>query len=488
MRIKVHRKPNRFYPDSGRTILRFMSYGDDKNKGIIEKVLALDQAESESILQMVLTRYAVKHRNVTKTLKKHYRLVAPLIAELDVNLKSISKHKMLLIGSYFTMEYSLESAAFFNPSIIEAPNQLGLEEGEKRIIISFRAIGEGHISSIVFRMGVLRANGEFEFSPVGERIDEAIFLKQHIYNTEHFARKLEDMKVSKDLSNMVLGNLGETFVYSELRKAVTHALARNELTMEKQVALKEIKWLADSHYDIQFSLDTDISERVIFPVSETEKNGIEDARFVRFVGDTGKVTYFGTYTAYDGHAILPKMIETSDFYKFKIRPMHGEAAQNKNLALFPRKINGKYVMLSRIDGINNYISFSESLTVWENPIKIQEPLYPWEFVQIGNCGSPMETEKGWLIITHGVGPLRTYCLGASLFDLNDPTKELGRLRQPLLVPSEDEKEGYVPNVVYTCGAIICNDDVIIPYGMSDYASSIVTVNLNLLLTKIMEDE
>ncbi|MCH8233373.1 MAG: glycoside hydrolase family 130 protein [Bacteroidetes bacterium] len=486
MRIRVNRKPNRFYPDPTRTILRFMSYGDERNKGIIQKVLNMDQAESESVLQIVLSKFAVRHRNVTKTLEKHYKLVTPMLAQLKVKSKTISTHKKLLIGSYFTMEYSLESAAFFNPSVVEAPDQYGLVEGKKRIIISFRAIGEGHISSIVFRAGVIDSNGDFEFSPVGERIEEASFFKQHTYNTAHFAQKLKDMKVPKKLSNIVLKNLGETFIYSELTKVVEHALEINELTMERQVALKEIIWLADSHYDIHFSLDTDISERVIFPVSETEKNGIEDARFVKFVDDNGKVTYYGTYTAYDGHAILPKMIETHDFYNFKIRPMHGEGAQNKNLALFPRKIDGKYVMLSRIDGINNYVSFSENLTVWENPIKIQEPRYFWEFAQIGNCGSPMETEKGWLVITHGVGPLRTYCLGASLFDLKDPTKELGRLREPLLVPRQDEMEGYVPNVVYTCGAIICHDNVMIPYGMSDYASSIVSVPLGALLSKILE--
>ncbi len=464
-----------------------MSYGNEKDKGIIQKVLTMDQEESESVLQFVLSKFAVRHRNVTKTLEKHYQLVKPFLAELKTKPKTISTHKKLLIGSFFTMEYSLESAAFFNPSVVEAPNQHGLVEGKKRIIISFRAIGEGHISSIVFRTGVIDSNGDFEFSPVGGRIDEASFVKQHTYDTAPFARKLKDMKVSKKLSNMVLKDLGETFIYLELRKAVEQALAQNTLTMEKQVELKEIMWLADSHYDIHFSLDTDISERVIFPVSEMEKNGVEDARFVKFVDDHGKVTYYGTYTAYDGHAILPKMIETHDFYSFKIRPMHGEGSQNKNLALFPRKINGNYVMLSRIDGINNYISFSDSLTIWENPIKIQEPLYPWEFVQVGNCGSPMETEKGWLVITHGVGPLRTYSLGASLFDLNDPTKELGRLREPLLVPSQDEMEGYVPNVVYTCGAIICDDNVIIPYGMSDYASSIVTIPLDSLLSKIMEE-
>lgn len=485
MRIRVNRKPNRFYPDSTRTILRFMGFDNARTKGILQKVLDLGPTETSGYLNMVLTKFAIRHRNVTKTLEKHFNKVKHVLSDMDVSVKKIPSHKKLLMGAYFTMEYSMESAAFFNPSIVEAPDQYGLMQGQKRVILSFRAIGEGHISSIVFRMGIIDADGTFEFFPCGDRIEEAAMVKEHTYNKKHFAEKLKALRVSKELSTLVLKNLGDEFVYPELRKAVAEALDHNKLTEEKRVDLKEIMWVADSHYDIHFSLDTDITERVIFPVSEAERNGIEDARFVKFTNDQGKTIYYGTYTAYDGRAILPKLIETHDFFNFKVRPIHGEGAQNKNLALFPRKVDGSYAMLSRIDGVNNYISFSKNLTVWDRPVLIQEPRYPWEFVQMGNCGSPMETEKGWLVLTHGVGPMRTYCLGASLFDLNDPTKLLGSLEEPLLVPRADEMEGYVPNVVYSCGALICHKQVVIPYGMSDYGSSIVTVPRDELISKIL---
>jgi len=485
MRIKVNRMPNRFYPDSTRAILRFMDYGNERNKGIIEKVLDMEQSVSEGVLKDVLSRFAIRHRNITKILEKHFKKVSSLLKELNRKNKGISLDKKILIGAYFTHEYSIESAAFFNPSIIEAPDQYGLVEGEKRVIISFRAIGEGHISSIVFRTGIIDKDGSFEVAPYGDRIEEASIVRLHKYNKEHFAEKLKGLHVSKALGESVLKELSDDFSYSELEKIIHKISAENNLTMEKKLDLEELIWLADSHHDIHFSMDTDISERVIFPVSQTESNGIEDVRFVKFMDDNGKSIYYGTYTAYDGHSILPKMIETTDFYNFKIRPIHGEAARNKNMALFPRKVNGKYAMLSRIDGMNNYVSFSDNLTIWENPIKIQEPLYPWEFAQIGNCGSPLETDKGWLIITHGVGPLRTYCLGASLFDINDPTKELARIEEPLLAPSQDEMEGYVPNVVYSCGALICHDTLVLPYGMSDYASSIITIPIKELLEKIL---
>jgi len=486
MRIKVNRMPNRFYPDSTKTILRFMNYGHERNKGIIKKVLEMKQSDSEEVLNDVLSKFAIRHRNVTKILELHFSKVANALKEIESKPQSISMHKKLLIGSYFTNEYSIESAAFFNPSIVEAPEQYGLVEGKKKVILSFRAIGEGHISSIVFRAGIIDKDGSFEVAPYGDRIEEASIVKQHKYNKEHFAQKLKGLHVTKSLGTMVLNELHDNFTYSDLDNVVKKIKNQNELTMEKKLDLEEIIWLADSYHDIHFSLDTDISERVIFPVSDTESNGIEDVRFVKFKEDNGKSIYYGTYTAYDGHSILPKMIETHDFYNFKIRPIHGDGAKNKNLALFPRKINGKFAMLSRIDGMNNYVSFSDNLTIWDDPIKIQEPRYPWEFAQIGNCGSPLETDRGWLVITHGVGPLRTYSIGASLFDINDPTKELARIEEPLLAPSQDEMEGYVPNVVYSCGSLICHDTLILPYGMSDYASSIVTVPLNDLLDKIMK--
>lgn len=403
MRIKVNRMPNRFYPDSTRTILRFMNYGHERNKGIIKKVIDMEDSVANEVINDVLSKFAIRHRNITKILDKHYKNVAYAIKTIGGTNKGISIQKKLLIGSYFTNEYSMESAAFFNPSIVESPDQYGLVEGKKRVILSFRAIGEGHISSIVFRTGVLDKDGTFEVAPYGNRVEEASIVKLHKYNKAHFKEKLKGLHVSKSLGIKVLKELAENFVYSDLEEVVTKISTENKLTMEKKLDLEEIIWLADSYHDIHFSLDTDISERVIFPVSKTESNGIEDVRFVKFINENGHSIYYGTYTAYDGHSILPKMIETHDFYNFKIRPIHGDGAQNKNMALFPRKVNGKYAMLSRIDGANNYVSFSDNLTVWDNPVMIQEPKHPWEFAQIGNCGSPLETHKGWLVITHGVG-------------------------------------------------------------------------------------
>ncbi|MFY0655029.1 MAG: glycoside hydrolase family 130 protein [Cyclobacteriaceae bacterium] len=484
MRIKVERKSNRFYPDATRTILRTLHLSSERCARIIDQVLDMSEPEVDSYLNIVLHKFAIRHRNVTKTLQKHFEYVKQMLNVQGIKTGRYSHHQKLLIGAYFTMEYSMESAAFFNPSIVAAPDQFGLIEGQTRVIVSFRSIGEGHISSIVFRTGIIDSDSNFEFQPSGDRIEEASIVQHHNYNRNQFARKLREMKVSKEVSSKVLSDLGDEFVYHDLKQIVNQVEANNTLSMEQKYELQEVMWLADSHYDIHFSLDTDISERVIFPISESERNGIEDARFVKF-NENGKSVYYATYTAYDGHVIMPKLLETHDFYNFKVRPIHGEAAENKNLALFPRKIDGKYAMLSRIDGVNNYLSYSENLTIWENPVMIQQPKYPWEFVQIGNCGSPIETKKGWLVITHGVGPLRTYCLGASLFDLNDPSKELGRLEEPLLVPRADEMEGYVPNVVYSCGSIECHDTIVIPYGMSDYGSGIITVPKEQLLSKIM---
>jgi predicted GH43/DUF377 family glycosyl hydrolase len=243
-------------------------------------------------------------------------------------------------------------------------------------------------------------------------------------------------------------------------------------------------WLADSNYEVRFHADHHISERVIFPVSKNESRGIEDARFVQFFNDDGEVVYFATYTAYNGITILPQLIETKDFIKFNILTLNGKAAQNKGMALFPRKIGGRYAMLSRQDGENNHIMFSDNIHFWQNSQIIQEPEYPWEFIQIGNCGSPLETDQGWIVLTHGVGPMRQYCIGAILLDLENPTKIIARLDEPLLAPHEKEREGYVPNVVYSCGAIIHNKELVIPYAMSDINSGIAVVEVKELIKRM----
>lgn len=312
---------------------------------------------------------------------------------------------------------------------------------------------------------------------VGNSIDMAGISHKKLYDKGRFVKKMKEMRISAKHSKSIMEDLPDKFEYYALKNAVKRVLNDNDVSSEKRIALEEITWLVDSYYDIEFHPDSDLSERVVFPISESESRGIEDARFVRFTEDDGSVKVYATYTAYNGHVIMPKLLSTNDFYTFRIMPLHGSGSIGKNLALFPKKINGKYAMLSRVDGVNNYLMFSERTTLWKDPIILQKPKYPWEFTQIGNCGSPLWTEKGWLVITHGVGPMRRYCIGASLLDLEDPSIEIGRLEEPLLMPLEEEREGYVPNVVYSCGSIIHNDSLILPYAVSDYSSTYAVVEM-----------
>ena len=485
MAIPVKRMTNRFYPDPKRVIARFyIPGGEGRGELIIQKVLSLSEEDVKNILTRVLANFAHRHRNITKIFKKQYNNILHIIESLNISPDSLSKERKLLIGSYFTHEYSIESAAFFNPSIVEDPDQSHLEKGQKRIIASFRATGEGHISSIVFRSGIIDKNNKLIFKKVNDFVEQPEIIKTALYNKNQFHLKLEEMDIHKDIAELILERLGDTFSYRELQESIHKCVENIKLSYSKKNVIKSLVWLAKANYEITFSLDTDISERVIFPVSDAEKNGIEDARFVRFIDDDGSVNYYATFTAYNGFAILPKILETKDFYHFTVRPVFGKSAKNKGMALFPRKINGRYAMISRIDGFSNYIMFSDDIQDWQQAKKIQEPEYPWEFVQMGNCGSPIETEKGWLLITHGVGPMRQYCLGITLLDLKNPGKVLCQLEEPLLIPNDEEREGYVPNVVYSCGSIIHNNELIIPYGMSDSASSFASVSLDKLFAKL----
>ncbi len=485
MRLPVTRKSNRFYPDPRRVIIRFLENNPQQTTAILKMIISLPEDEVTLLLNNILREFSQRHRNITKIFNHHFQKVKKLVDSQEWDLDDLCQTKQLMIGAYFSQEYSIESAAFFNPSIVEYPDQAGLDEGSKRIIVSFRATGEGHISSIVFRVGVIDLNGNFTFEKVGRYIEPAERIKRNEYNRDVFKQKLEEMDLDKEIISSVLSRLNNTFVYGELRLAVEETLAMNNIpSQHKKRTTEQIVWLADSHYEIVFSKDTHPTERVIFPVSYTERNGIEDARFVKFKDDDGKITYYATYTAFSGTTILPKLIETEDFYHFRIRPLHGKGAQNKNLALFPRKINGKYAMFSRIDGTNSYLNYSENINIWDNPILLYSPKYSWEYVKVGNCGSPLETAAGWLVVTHGVGPLRQYSLGAVLLDLEDPTKIIGRLKDPLLVPNDEEREGYVPNVVYSCGSMIHENMLIIPYGISDSSSGFVMVELDKLLKRL----
>lgn len=486
MRITVDRKRDRIHPDSKRVITRFFDHSESKSKSIIQKIFDMSENEAETSLNLVLREFAKRHRNITKIFLMNFTKVIKYVNELTENHEKLSPAKRLLIGSYFTMEYSIESTALFNPSIVEHPDQNELEEGQKRIIVSFRATGESHISSIVFRSGIIDKDYNLHFDPQGNYISEAEIIKGHAYDKEEFHMILHEHDIVNDISAIVLDQLDDYFYYTQLKNRIEKIKETKKLNLDQQKTLKQMMWLAKSHYEIVFSQDTDISERTIFPVSRTESNGIEDARFVKFTDDDGETMYYATYTAYDGYTILPKLLETKDFYHFKNLPLHGECIRDKNFSLFPRKINGHYTMLSRIDGINHYIMFSDNITLWETSQLLWEPKYNWELIQVGNCGSPIETPEGWLVITHGVGQMRKYSIGAILLDLNDPTKVIGSLKDPLIVPNEDEREGYVPNVVYSCGSIIHNNVLVIPYSISDFASSFATVNLKTLISKLLE--
>jgi len=486
MPLKVKRNPIRFYPNPKRIIARFYKSSDKaKVKLIIKNVLNLSDEETNLVLDQILKNFSKRHRNISRILEKNYNRVKEIIIDLKVNPRTLSLRKKLLIGAYFTQEYSIESAAFFNPSIVLDPDQFNLEEDQTRVIISFRATGEGHVSSIVFRSAVIEKDNSISVVEPGNLVDVPETVKRHVYDKKRFKNKFEEIEHDGKILDLVLGGLEDKFIYGDLMRNITEILKNNNLSEFDKAEVDRINWLATSHYETTFSLDTAISERVIFPVSYSETNGIEDARFVRFTDDDGSITYYATYTAYNGHTILSTLLETKDFYHFKIKPLYGAYAIEKGMALFPKKINGKYAMLSRYDGYANYIMFSDNINIWQEAKKIQEPLYPWELVKLGNAGSPLETEKGWLLITHSVGPMRRYSLGAILLDLEDPSKVIARLKEPLLVPNKEERDGYVPNIVYSCGSIILNGELIIPYAMSDSASTFATIPLDDLFSEMV---
>ncbi len=489
MSTTVHRKPVRFRSDPTRIIARFFFPGPDSRvQSIINRITEMPDQAAQLVLNQSLRDFSARHRNISKIYKKHFERARDIMAGRNGDMDQLSEYKKMLIGAYFTNEYSIESAAFFNPSMVEDPDQTGLQEGDKRVIISFRATGEGHISSIVFRGGILDKENNLQLKPTGKLVDEAEAIRNYVYQKESFCQKLEEMHTDKAIVKMVMDKLRFEFDYNELHAAVETIIRESNPDFQQKKMLQTITWLADSHYEISFSLDTAISERVIFPIAAAESNGIEDARFVKFTENDGSVKYYATYTAYNGFTILPKLVETKDFYHYKFMPIHGENAQNKGMALFPRKINGKYAMLSRLDGINNYIMFSDDINLWDKAEIIQTPKFPWEFIQIGNCGSPIETEYGWLVITHGVGTMRKYTMGATLLDLDDPTKVIGQLSEPMISPNEEEREGYVPNVVYSCGSIIHNNELVVPYAMSDTASTFAAIPMDELISRLIPSE
>lgn len=382
---------------------------------IVDRVLALSADAVQSNLAEVTAHFENRHRNLVTVFEAR-------AGEMESSLAyhvPFSPDQRRLVGAYFLQETSFEAAALFNPSIVPHPDQSGAPEGGLRIVLSLRAVGEGHISSLTFRSGTISADGAVAIDPCARLASPPSVSVRH---------------PGPDWENI----------------------------------------------DVTFDTNVDLSERVIFPVAPSQSNGIEDARFVRFEGD-GPTTYFATYTAYTGRSIRSELIDTSDFRSFRMRPLRGAAALNKGMALFPRLIDGQYAMIARQDNENLYLLYSSDLGVWEAGEAILKPRFPWEFIQIGNCGSPIELDEGWLLLTHGVGPVRKYAIGAALLDKVNPSKVLGRLSEPLVRPGPAEREGYVPNVVYTCGAMRHGPRIILPYAVSDTFCTFATVEIKDLL-------
>jgi predicted GH43/DUF377 family glycosyl hydrolase len=466
-------------PDLSRVLLRpFHPTTEDIARRIVLRTMALSDEEVAEVLEHVMGEFEDRHDQVKHLLRNRFMQVRHYLAEPG----ELSPERQALIGAYFTHEYSPEAAALFNPSIVPHPDQTDLPRGALRFILSLRATGEGHISSITFRTGTVSAQHRITITPPVPFVTEPERVPNAAYDKNLFAGKLQEAGVENDFSRRVLDQLPEAFVLDDLYAVlVTERQHPDAADGATERAVRGILLLAESNYEVHFSPNSRVSQRVLFPSTASQRNGIEDARFVRFQRDDGTFTYYATYTAYDGKIILPQLLETPDFVHFKFNTLNGPAAQNKGMALFPRKIEGRYAMISRQDDENILLMFSDNIHFWQSPEVLLPPAQPWEFLKIGNCGSPIETEAGWLVLSHGVGPMRKYCLGAFLLDLNDPSRVIGRLREPLLSPNEAEREGYVPNVVYTCGALLHGSEVIIPYAMSDYATSFATVPLEQLL-------
>lgn len=457
--------------------------GEIRIQNIINRVLGLDEDQVIALFEETMRNFSHRHRDFRDILEANFERVSSHVPSVE----ELSKERRLLIGAYFTAEYSVEAAALFNPSIVKVASQEGDPEGSCRFIMSFRAVGEGHISSIEFRSGIIDSNNDIFFDALSDYVVTPEIHSNPSYNRQIFQMKLQENGANNMTVQWLLGKLPEKFTLEELLKKLDELKDVSSFRRQDKEATSEMAmWLARSNYEISFPEKHPVSERVIVPVSASESQGIEDARFVRFVDDDGAVTYYATYTAFNGDKILPQLIETKDFLSFKIRTLYGAQAQGKGMALFPRKIEGKYAMLSRQDGENCSIMFSDSLQHWEQASILQQPEFPYEFFQMGNSGSPIETSEGWLVVTHGVGPMRTYSLGIELLDLEDPTHIISRIEQPILEPNAQEREGYVPNVVYSCGAMIHQDELIIPYAYADHSCTIVTLPLPEVMARLKQ--
>jgi predicted GH43/DUF377 family glycosyl hydrolase len=481
-RVGVERTGILLRPNNARVLYRpFEPPNRERAMKIVARVMELGEQAVELQLAAVLSEFHGRHQRLQQFFSDRFEAVRHHL----LTDRALTESRRQLIGAYFTQEYALESAALFNPSIVWHTDQTGVPEGSRRFILSLRAVGEGHVSSVGFRSGIVGADGQIGIDPPTGFVTAPAVVANAQYDKELFLRKLAELGVIDNVMGGVFGELDDRFTLGDLAAAVGRAARRHRGRRgEWEPYERAIMALARANYEIECDPESDISERVIFPYSPAETNGIEDARFVQFTDDDGTLTYCATFTAFDGSVVLPQFVETTDFVRFRVSTLNGSEIAGKGMALFPRRIRGCYAMLSRQDGENIFYMESDMLHFWHAKRLILKPTEPWEYVQVGNCGSPLETDAGWLVLTHGVGPMRKYSIGAVLLDLEDPTRVIGRLREPLISPTENERAGYVPNVVYSCGAAIHAGRLVIPYSMSDYVTAFATVRLDELLAAL----
>lgn len=465
----------RLYASPKGVITRFLYLpGIKRISNVVRRVEELSKDDANSCLEKVMKDFAGRHRDIEKTFLKHFRRVED---QYGKSLSHFSSQKRLLLGAFFTKEYSIEAAALFNPSIVPHPDQRNLKPGEQRFIMSLRATGEGHVSSIAFQTGVADSEGSIKLDGPSRYFTALQIKGDSKYTKDFIARRAA---LTPDFNKSTLDILPNLFSATEVHQIFKTTAPHDPAEVDSIVLIEKI---LDTNYDLEASSQLPINEKVIFPHANTERMGMEDVRFVKFI-DGKQSCYYGTYTAYDGTHIKTHLIETKDFNVFKIRTLYGTAISDKGMALFPEKLNGKYVMISRQGGEMINIMYSDDLYFWENFQVLMEPRFMWELVQLGNCGSPIKTEKGWLLLTHGVGTMRTYVISAILLDLNDPSRVIGRLDKPFIKADENDREGYVPNVVYTCGFLYHEKMLIIPYSVSDSSTAFATIGLNELLNEM----
>lgn len=475
----VKRRPLRIAADSARVVTQLFVPGQEgferreSRAGVVlSRILALREADVASELGDVVTRFGGRHRDLISVLGRHAHELADRLDPGD----EISEDRMALIGAAFTSEYAIEGAALCNPSMVVHPDQTEMSSGSVRFVMSVRGIGEGHRSSIGFRTGVVSASGQPSIDECPPYV-AAGTTGAGLLDAEVFRVELARLGDAGDAAAYVFDSLGSSFSRVDLDRQLARLRTHLSTRGRAPETIAEIQAIAERSYRVEFPGGTEISERVLLPSMRAEGAGMEDARFVRFTDEDGSVRFYASYTAYSGTHISQQLLETGDFASFVSTPMVGKAAANKGLALFPRRIGGRFAALSRADRESNAITYSDRPFAWTRAEPCQQPLEGWEVLQLGNCGSPMETDAGWLVLTHGVGPMRTYRIGAILLDLDDPTRVLGRLREPLLSPTADEQNGYVPNVVYSCGALIHAETLVLPYGIGDSSIGFATVHL-----------